>query len=92
MVFKGTLKEVNDFFFANWQTDGLPVIPPTSERVEEFLAHTPLSPDQEIAVLHPSSIRVSPWNVAVNGVMAGCRPEHMPVLIAGHRGDRGPEL
>jgi hypothetical protein len=82
MVFKGTLKQVNDFFFANWQTDGLPVIPPTIERVEEFLAHTPLSHDQEIAVLQPSSIRVSPRNIAVNGVMAGCRPEHMPVLIA----------
>ena len=82
IVFKGTLAEVNDFFFANWQTDGLPVIPPTIERVEEFLAAIPLSPDQEIAVLHPSSMRVSPWNIAVNGVMAGCRPEHMPVLIA----------
>jgi len=82
IIFKGTLKGVNDFFFSNWQTDGLPVIPPTRERVEEFLAHTPLSPDQEIAILHPASVRVSPWNIAVNGVMAGCRPEQMPVLIA----------
>lgn len=82
VVFKGTLREVNDFFFANWQTDGLPVIPPTIARVEEFLRHTPLAPDQEIAVLRPSSVRVTPWSIAVNGVMAGCRPEHMPVLIA----------
>ena len=82
IVLKGTLQAVNDFFFANWQTDGLPVIPPTIPRVEEFLAYTPLAPDQEIAVLRPSSVRVTPWNVAVNGVMAGCRPEHMPVLIA----------
>jgi len=82
IVFKGTLKAVNDFFFSNWQTDGLPVIPPTRERVEEFLAYTPLSPDREVAVLRPASVRVSPWNIAVNGVMAGCRPEQMPVLIA----------
>jgi len=82
IVFGGTLKAVNDFFFAQWQTDGLPVLPPTVERVEEFLAHTPFAPDQEIAVLRPSSVRVTPWNIAVNGVMAGCRPEDMPVLIA----------
>ena len=82
IIFKGTLKEVNDFFFANWQTDGLPIIPPTIERVEEFLRYTPLAPDQEVAVLRPASILVSPWNIAVHGVMAGCRPEHMSVLIA----------
>jgi hypothetical protein len=82
IVLKGTLQAVNDFFFANWQTDGLPVIPPTVARVEEFLAYTPLAPDREIGVLRPASVRVTPWNIAVNGVMAGCRPEHMPVLIA----------
>jgi hypothetical protein len=82
IVFKGTLDEVNGFFFSNWWTDGLAIIPPTSERVEEFLKYTPLSSDQEVAILKPSSVRVTPWNIAVNGVMAGCRPEHMPVLIA----------
>jgi len=82
IVFQGSLREVNDFFFSNWWTDGLAIIPPTIERVEEFLQYTPLAPDREVAVLHPSSVRVTPWNIAVNGVMAGCRPEHMPVLIA----------
>ncbi len=82
LVCKGTVNEVNDFFFSNWWTDGLAIIPPTIERVEEFLKYTSRSPDDEVAVLKPSSIRVTPWNIAVNGVMAGCRPEHMPVLIA----------
>ena len=82
LICKGTLKEVNDFFFSNWWTDGLAIIPPTIERVEEFLKYTSLSPDDEVAILQPSSVRVTPWNIAVNGVMAGCRPEHMPVLIA----------
>lgn len=82
IVFKGPLKEVNGFFFSNWWTDGLAIIPPTIERVEEFLQYTPLSPDKEVAVLRPSSVRVTPWNIAVNGVMAGCCPEHMPLLIA----------
>jgi len=82
IVFKGTLEGVNDHFFSNWWTDGLAIIPPTTGRVEEFLKYSSLAPDQQVAVLHPSSVRVTPWNIAVNGVMAGCRPEHMPVLIA----------
>lgn len=82
IVFRGSLREMNDFFFSNWWTDGLAIIPPTIERIEEFLEYTPLSPDEEVVVLPPSSVRVTPWNIAVNGVMAGCRPEHMPVLIA----------
>jgi hypothetical protein len=90
IVCRGTLKEVNDYFFSNWWTDGLPIIPPTLERVEEFLKYTPLSPDQEVAILKPSSVRVTPWNIAVNGVMAGCRPEHMPVLIAATEGIGDP--
>ncbi|NWF53696.1 MAG: hypothetical protein HXY45_02755 [Syntrophaceae bacterium] len=82
IVFKGALKEVNDFFFSNRWTDGLPIIPPTPDKVEEFLKYTPFPPDQEVVVLKPSSVRVTPWNIAANGVMAGCRPEHMPVLVA----------
>jgi len=82
VAFKGTLEEVNQHFFSNWWTDGLAIIPPTRERVEAFLKFTPLAPDQEVAILRPSSVRVTPWNIAVNGVMAGCRPEHMPVLTA----------
>lgn len=82
IVFKGSLGAVNKHFFSNWWTDGLAIIPPTTGRVEKFLKDTSLTPDEEVAVLHPSSIRVTPWNIAVNGVMAGCRPEHMPVLIA----------
>jgi hypothetical protein len=82
IVFKGTIEEVNQHFFSNWWTDGLAIIPPTVASVEEFLKHTSLVPDQEVTVLKPSSVRITPWNIAVNGVMAGCRPEHMPVLVA----------
>lgn len=82
VVCRGTLQEVNDRFRANWWTDGLPIVPPTRERVEACLAWTPLAPDHEVAILKPSSVRVTPWEIAVNGVMAGCRPEQLPVLIA----------
>lgn len=82
IVYQGTLREINDFFFSNWWTDGLAIIPPTIQRIEEFLQYTPLVPHEEVAILSPSGVRATPWNIAVNGVMAGCRPEHMPVLIA----------
>ena len=58
------------------------ITPPTKEKVEEFLKYTDYPPDQEIAVLPVANLRATPWNIAVNGVMAGCRPEHMPILIA----------
>jgi hypothetical protein len=82
IVCKGTLEEVNQHFLAKWWTDGLAIIPPTVARVEEFLQQTPLAADQDVAILKPSCVRMTPWNIAVNGVMAGCRPEHMPVLVA----------
>jgi hypothetical protein len=82
IVFEGTLEEVNNFFHANMWSDGMAIIPPTIERVEEFLKYTDIPPDKEIAILPVANLRATPWNIAVNGVMAGCKPEYMPILIA----------
>lgn len=82
IAFKGTFEEVNKFFRAQRWTDGLPVVPPTIDKVEEFLKYTDLRPDAEIAILPQANLRATPRNVAVNGVMAGCAPEHMPLLVA----------
>ncbi|MBI2909729.1 MAG: hypothetical protein HYX92_18985 [Chloroflexi bacterium] len=82
IVFKGTLREVYDFFNANGWAEGLPIMPPTLDEVERFLAFTDRSPDEVIGVLLPENRQATVWNVAVNGVMAGCRPEYMPVLLA----------
>ncbi|MFC2001018.1 hypothetical protein ACFLUZ_00750 [Chloroflexota bacterium] len=82
IIFKGTLEEVHDFFIENLWTDGLPVIPPTLDKVEEFLKFTNRSPDEVIGVLLPENREATVWNIAVNGVMAGCRPEYIPILIA----------
>jgi hypothetical protein len=82
IVCAGSLRQVNDHFAAHWWTDGLPIIPPTPSRIAEFLDYTPLAPDAEVAVLRPAGVRVTPWTIAVHGVMAGCRPEHMPLLVA----------
>lgn len=68
------------------------ITPPTKERVEEFLKHTGYAPDHEIAVLPLANLTATPWNIAVNGVMAGCRPEHLPVLIAAVQAMADPEF
>jgi hypothetical protein len=82
IVFTGTIDEINRRFADCGWSDGLAVVPPTVKRIQEFLKYTDHSPDEEIAVLPSANLRATPWNIAANGVMAGCRPEHMPVLIA----------
>ncbi|MFC2052619.1 hypothetical protein ACFLT4_07855 [Chloroflexota bacterium] len=82
IIFKGTLEEVNDFFYDNLWTDGLPIIPPTLAKVEEFMKFTDRTPEDVIGVLLPENREATVWNVAVNGVMAGCHPAYMPILIA----------
>ena len=70
------------FFLRRQWSDGLPVVPPTKNKVEDFLRYTNRSPDEVIGVLQLGKGEASVWSIAVNGVMAGCRPEYMPVLIA----------
>lgn len=82
IVFKGTIDGVNDFFDRQLWTDGLPVVPPTLDRIERFLAFTDRQRDEVIGVLLPENREATLWNIAANGVMAGCRPEYMPILIA----------
>ncbi|HOM59346.1 MAG TPA: hypothetical protein PK770_05730, partial [Kiritimatiellia bacterium] len=81
-VFLGTVDEVNRFFTQRRWSDGLPIIPPTVERVETFLKYTDEPWDTVVGVLPIAYREVLVWHVAVNGVMAGCPPEFMPVLIA----------
>jgi hypothetical protein len=81
IVFRGSLDEVNEYFLENRWSDGLPIVPPTIERVEAFLRFTDRNPDEVLGVLKPENREVSIWSVAVNGVMSGCRPEYLPVLI-----------
>ena len=91
-VFKGTFEEVNEFFYRRGWTDGLPIVPPTAAKVREFLRYTDRGAGDEIAVLPLSYLRATPWNIAVNAIMAGCRPEYMPVLIAAVEAIADPEF
>ena len=82
IVFEGDLDEVNRFFYENDWSDGLPIVPPTPDRVRAFLGFADRAPETELGVLQPDRRRATIWSVAVNGVMAGCRPEYMPILVA----------
>jgi hypothetical protein len=82
IVFTGNFEAVNDYFCEREWSDGLPIVPPTRERIERFLSYTDRDPNEVLGVMLPDNRAASVWSVAVNGVMAGCRPEYMPILVA----------
>ncbi|MCW2778757.1 MAG: uncharacterized protein JWN17_2482, partial [Frankiales bacterium] len=63
-------------------TDGLPVVPPTPERVLAMLRGTTRDPQEVVAVVPPDLVPCTVEKVAVNAVLAGCLPEHLPVVLA----------
>jgi hypothetical protein len=63
-------------------TDGLPVVPPTAARVNRMLAESGLDPAEVVALLPPGFGEATWQGLAINAVMAGCLPEHLPVVGA----------
>jgi len=80
-----TLENVNDVFARNQWTDGLPIVPPTAERVSAMLAASPVPGGAAMGDFPPRWRPTSVEQVAVNAVMAGCLPEHFPLVLAGIR-------
>lgn len=83
LFFRGTLQEVNQFFYRRGWGDGLPVLPPTGEAVAEMLTGTDLAPDHLVTILGPLHGKATVEKIAVNAVMAGALPTHLPAIIAG---------
>lgn len=91
-----------EFFEARGWGDGLPLIPPTKERVDAMLSadtgagagtkNQPPDPDELIATLEPRLGRATRRNVAINAVAAGCKPGVLPVLVSAVRALARPEL
>jgi hypothetical protein len=73
--------EIEGCFDRGW-TDGLPVVPPTPERMLRMLQGTSRDPGDIVAVVPPDLAPCTVEKVAINAVMAGCRPEYLPVVIA----------
>jgi hypothetical protein len=71
-----------EIWFERGVTDGLPVVPPTRERVERMLAATTRPREALVAEVPPSFGRATVEKLAINAVMAGCRPDYFPVVLA----------
>mgnify|MGYP001614652391 FL=1 len=79
---EGAYATINRHYQERGWTDGLPIVPPTEDDVRECLRWTDRDPRDVVAVLPPRQGEATVERIAVNAVMAGCRPEYLPVLIA----------
>jgi len=86
------LEEFNAFFMERRWGDGLMLMPPTKERVARMIAHTDRAPDEIVATIAPRYGAATVERIAINAVMAGCRPEYLPVLIAAAEALGTPEF
>jgi hypothetical protein len=71
-----------EFYFEKGWTDGLPVVPPTEASIRAMLDAAGLEPGHEITFIENRQVSVTAEKVAINAVMAGCRPDYMPVVVA----------
>src|SRR5512132_1786762 len=76
-------------FEKGW-SDGRPVVPPTEPAVRAMLAAARLEPDAQGADPAPRAVSITAEKVAINAVMAGCKPEYMPVVVAAVEGIADP--
>ncbi len=75
-------EDEHEAMYARGWSDGLPLIPPTEERVLRMLTGTSRRPDELVAVVPPDLVDCTVEKVAINAVMAGCKPEYLPVVLA----------
>jgi hypothetical protein len=76
---------IEAYFERGW-TDGLPVVPPTEKSIAAMLAGAGLRGDETIGEIAERGVVVGAEKLAINAVMAGCRPEYLPVVVAAIRG------
>lgn len=81
-VMPGTVDEFEFFLEKAW-SDGLPVVTPTQARVERMLTGTMLDPDELIGHIPPMMEPATVRTVAIHALMAGCKPEYLPVVLGG---------
>jgi hypothetical protein len=84
-------EKINHHFLDKGWGDGFPLIAPTEEKVDEMLGGTRRDPDEVITILEPGYGIATVKIIAINAVMAGCQPGHLPVLIAAAKGMSDPK-
>ena len=77
----GDFDKVNALYMEKGWGDGLPLVPPTAQRVEQMLAYCDRPYDQVIGLVAPRYGAATPLRLAANAVMAGCRPEYFPLVM-----------
>lgn len=86
------LAEAIELCHARGWSDGLPVIPPTPDRVRAMLDAVGLAPADRVAWIEHRAVEITAEKVAINAVMAGCKPEYMPVVVAALEGIADPRF
>lgn len=89
IIFTGSYQRVQEFYEVNEMSDGLPVVPPTREKIEYYLQYTTYNATDVInsrngvtQAVPPANKEIYAYHVAANAIMAGCPPEYMPLCVA----------
>ena len=86
------IEQINDLFNELHISDGLPVIPPTPQRYKNMMSYCPYDEDTILAEeIGPTGKDILVRDVAVAAVMAGCKPQHMPILVAAFKAMSNPK-
>ena len=78
----GADEDEQEAMFARGWSDGLPLVPPTEERVLRMLDGTSRDPQEVLGLVPPALASATVEKIAINAVMAGCKPEYLPVVLA----------
>lgn len=89
IVFTGSRERVQQYYAVSGMSDGLPVVPPTHDKVGDYLRYTTYGAEDivnsrngEVQDVPPANRKILAYQVAANAIMAGCPPEYMPLCIA----------
>ena len=85
-------EDEHELCFSRGWSDGLPVVPPTPVRVLRMLKGTTRDPQEMVGEIPPNNAACTVEKVAINAVMAGCKPEYMPVVLAAVEAALAPEF
>lgn len=92
LEFSGSWEEINDYFYEQRWTDGLPIVPPVYASVERLLALAGEAPEAVVGVVAPTMGIATVEKIAINAVMAGCEPRYFPVVLAAVKAICRPEF
>lgn len=86
------MEEINDYFNAEHISDGLPIIPPTKARYQKMMEYCPFDEDMVLCnEVGPTGKDITVKDVAVAAIMAGCKPNAMPILVTAFKALNSPK-